>query len=508
MTMPIYVVWGIALAVCCCLWIIFGVRRRKIGEPPLENGLIPYLGCALKFGANPLEFLRANQRKHGHVFTCKLMGKYVHFITNSLSYHKVLCHGKYFDWKKFHYTTSAKAFGHRSIDPSDGNTTENIQSTFSKTLQGDALAALTQAMMENLQVTLRPQGAGPLTAAWVTEGMYAFCYRVMFEAGYLTLFGRDLARQDVQRGLIRSSLDHFKEFDRVFPALVAGLPIRAFKTAHRAREKLAEGLGHERLRARARVSELISLRMHLNDTLSTFDDAEKARTHLALLWASQANTIPATFWSLFQMIRSPEAMEAASEEVQKALEKAGQQLSFEGKPVHLSQMQLNDLPVLDSIIKEALRLSSASLNIRTAKEDFTLHLEDGSYNIRKDDIIALYPQLMHLDPEIYPDPLTFKYDRYLDENRKTKTTFYSNGIKLKYYYMPFGSGATICPGRLFAVQEIKQFLILMLLYFELELVESHVKCPPLDQSRAGLGILPPLHDIEFKYKFKYVSTCG
>ena len=79
-----------------------------MGEPPLENGLIPYLGCALQFGANPLEFLRANQRKHGRVFTCKLMGNYVHFITDPLSYHKVLCHGKYFDWKKFHFTTSAK----------------------------------------------------------------------------------------------------------------------------------------------------------------------------------------------------------------------------------------------------------------------------------------------------------------------------------------------------------------------------------------------------------------
>lgn len=99
---------------------------------------------------------------------------------------------------------------------------------------------------------------------------------------------------------------------------------------------------------------------------------------------------------------------------------------------------------------------------------------------------------------------TFKYDRYLDENGKTKTTFYSNGLKLKYYYMPFGSGATICPGRLFAVQEIKQFLILMLSYFELELVESHVKCPPLDQSRAGLGVLPPLNDVEFKYKLKHL----
>lgn len=103
---------------------------------------------------------------------------------------------------------------------------------------------------------------------------------------------------------------------------------------------------------------------------------------------------------------------------------------------------------------------------------------------------------------------TFKYDRYLDENGKTKTTFYSHGLKLKYYYMPFGSGATICPGRLFAVQEIKQFLILMLSYFDLELVESHVKCPPLDQSRAGLGILPPSNDIEFRYKLKHLWTYG
>uniref|UniRef100_A0A8C9ARN9 Cholesterol 7-alpha-monooxygenase n=1 Tax=Prolemur simus TaxID=1328070 RepID=A0A8C9ARN9_PROSS len=503
--MTMSLIWGIVAAVCCCLWLILGIRRRQKGEPPLENGLIPFLGCALQFGANPLEFLRANQRKHGHVFTCKLMGNYVHFITNPLSYHKVLCHGKYFDWKKFHFATSAKAFGHRSIDPSDGNTSENINDTFTRTLQGDALNSLADTMMENLQLILRPPVfAESRVAAWVTEGMYSFCYRVMFEAGYLTLFGRDPARQDSQRAHILNNLDNFKLFDKVFPALVAGLPIRMFQTAHRARERLAEGLRHENLRQRDGVSDLVGLRMLLNDTASTFDDAEKAKTHLAILWASQANTIPATFWSLFQMIRNPEAMKAATEEVNKTLENAGQKISFEGSLICLNRMQLNDLPVLDSIIKESLRLSSASLNIRTAKEDFTLHLEDGSYNIRKDDIIALYPQLMHLDPEIYPDPLTFKYDRYLDENGKTKTTFYSNGLKLKYYYMPFGSGATICPGRLFAVYEIKQFLILMLSYFELELVDNHVKCPPLDQSRAGLGILPPLNDIEFKYKFKHL----
>lgn len=164
--------------------------------------------------------------------------------------------------------------------------------------------SLSEAMMQNLQFVLRPPDLPKSKRdAWVTEGMYTFCYRVMFEAGYLTLFGRDTSKPDTQRALILNNLDNFKQFDQIFPALVAGLPIHLFKTAHKAREQLAEGLKHENLSVRDQVSELIRLRMFLNDTLSTFDDMEKAKTHLAILWASQANTIPATFWSLFQMIR-------------------------------------------------------------------------------------------------------------------------------------------------------------------------------------------------------------
>lgn len=60
---------------------------------------------------------------------------------------------------------------------------------------------------------------------------------------------------------------------------------------------------------------------------------------------------------------------------------------------------------IDSIIKEAMRLSSASMNVRTAKEDFLLHLDNQeAYRIRKDDVIALYPPMLHYDPEIYEDP--------------------------------------------------------------------------------------------------------
>lgn len=511
MILSIALIWAVVVGLCCLLWLALGIRRRQPGEPPVENGLIPYLGCALQFGANPLEFLRSRQRKYGHIFTCKIAGKYIHFLCDPFSYHSVIRQGRHLDWRKFHFATSVKAFGHDSFDPRHGHTTENLHHTFLKTLQGEALPSLIQTMMENLQSVMLESDTLPSRpgGGWEADGIFAFCYKVMFESGYLTLFGRELgqdksqARQQAQKALVLSALENFKEFDKIFPALVAGLPIHVFQSGYSARENLARTMLAENLSKRENLSDLISMRILLNDALSTFNDLSKARTHVALLWASQANTLPATFWSLLYMIRSPDAMKAASEEVQKVLDSSGQKPNPNKPTLCLSREELDNMPVLDSVIKEAMRLSSASLNIRVAKEDFLLHLDNQeSYHIRKDDVIALYPPMLHFDPEIYEDPQEYKYDRYLDDSGQEKSTFYRGGRRLRYFYMPFGSGVTKCPGRFFAVHEIKQFLALALSYFHMELLDPAAKVPPLDQSRAGLGILQPTYDVDFRYKLK------
>ncbi|XP_053324291.1 cytochrome P450 7A1-like [Spea bombifrons] len=509
--LTVSLIWGLVVTLCCFFWLVVSIRRRQPGEPQLENGLMPYFGCALQFGANPLEFLRSREKKYGKIFTCKIAGNFVHFVTDPFSFSSVMRYGKHFDWQKFHFATSAKVFGHHNLDPADERA-ENVHETFMKTMQGDALDPLLTTMMENLQHTMLQPSAFKLSSKdWATEGLYAFCYRVMFESGYLTLFGKELnskedtnaARQEAQRALILNAIENFKEFDKIFPALVAGLPIHVFKSAYSARENLAKDLLHEKLRKRINVSDIVELRMLLTDSVSTLSDTDKARTHLALLWASLANTLPATFWSVFNILRCSNAMKAASAEIHQVLEKTSQKVSFDGKYIFLNRHQLDDMPILDSIIKESMRLSSASLNVRVAKENFTLQLDnDEPYNIRKDDIVAFYPQMVHLDPEVYEDPMTFKHDRYLDENLKEKTNFYLKGRKLKYYYLPFGSGKTKCPGRHFAVHEIKQLLTLLISYFDLELVDKNTKCPPLDQSRAGLGILQPKHEVDFRYRLK------
>lgn len=45
------------------------------------------------------------------------------------------------------------------------------------------------------------------------------------------------------------------------------------------------------------------------------------------------------------------------------------------------------------------------MNIRVAQEDFNLQLDtQRSVAVREGDIIVLYPQSLHMDPEIYEEP--------------------------------------------------------------------------------------------------------
>ncbi|XP_018599816.1 cholesterol 7-alpha-monooxygenase [Scleropages formosus] len=493
------------------LWLLCSVRRRQPGEPPLMNGWIPYLGVALEYGRNPLEFLRSMQRKYGDIFTCKIAGSYFTFVLDPFSYGAVSRQGRNLDFQKFAIGFSHKVFGHADFnDPVYSYNIKDIHSIFRQTLQGPVLQQLISTMMENLQAVMRrDEGHG-----WTTEGLQVFVERIMFEAGYLTLFGKEEEAEAMATGgatprwlFMRQAMEDFHAFDKAFPEMAAGLPIHLCGRAFRAREALAEKLHHRHLKRNKCLSALIERRMHAFDQMEQLDEKEKARTHVSMLWASQANTLPATFWSLYYILRCPVALDAAQAEVRRVLGESGHTPGNLEKPVVLSKDQLAGMSVLGSIIEEALRLSSASIMIRVASENFTLTLDTGkTAAIRKGDHIAMFPQMMHMDPEIYEDPTEFQCSRFLDENGQKKTDFYKNGRKLRQFLLPFGSGVSECPGRFFAINEIKQFLTLALCHYDMELHDLAAAPLETDCTRAGLGILPPKHDVSLRYRFRNCVT--
>ncbi|XP_043545259.1 cytochrome P450 7A1-like [Chiloscyllium plagiosum] len=507
-------VWivGTLAALSLGLFLLLKIRRRREGEPPIENGWIPYIGCALEFGANPLKFLQIRQKKYGDAFTCKIAGNFITFITDPFSYSSVIRHGKNLDFQTIALKISRRVFGHADFtDAKYGISYDEIHQIFNKTLQGISLGPLTSSMMENLQFIMLQDKKISDSRNWITESLYEFSYKIMFEAGYLTLFGKNeqvmkhnkTEKIKAQHAAVQSVMENFKVFDNAFPLLAAGIPILFLKVAKQSRMALAQALLHKNLKQNDNRSSLIEERMALFDRSPELDELGKGKTHTTMLWASQANTLPAAFWSVYYLLRSQEALKAVKNEIENLLCVTNQKPGDINNPIIFTREQLDSMTAMGSLINESLRLSSASIMLRVATEDFVLTLDGGAkLAIRKGDQIGLYPQQLHFDPDIYEDPLVFKYDRFMDENGREKTTFYKNGRKLKYYLMPFGSGTSMCPGRYFAINEIKQFLALLLCYYDMELLDASAPIPLLDNSRVGFGILQPSHDIQFCYRMK------
>ncbi|KAM9349218.1 cytochrome P450 7B1 [Symphorus nematophorus] len=488
-------------------------RNRRDDEPPLIKGWIPFIGKALEFGRDAHKFLEEHKKKFGDIFTVHIAGKYMTFIMDPLMYPNIIKHGRQLDFHKFSDTVAPLAFGYPPIrDKKTPSLPSDIQRSF-QLLQGDGLDSLTESMMGNLMLVMRQDHLGERPAAaaaaeeegggWRSGSMYDFCNTVMFEATFLTIYGRPAAA--TRHGETGALRENFITFDSMFPLLVAQVPIALLRRAKASRDRMTDYFLPHRMSRWANTSQFIRTRVEVLDQYA-LRDVDKAGHHVAILWASVANTVPASFWAVYYLVSHPEALDVVRQEVLDVLNQDGIEFSRD-RDVELSRGQLDRLVYLESSIKESLRLSSASMNIRVAEEDFSLCVDgERSVAVRKGDIIALYPQSLHMDPEIYKEPQTFRPDRYIQDGRK-RTDFYKDGQKLKHYLMPFGSGATKCPGRHFAINEIKQFLCLLLLYFDLELEDGQSRAS-VDTSRAGLGILLPATDVRFRYRLRSTASPG
>jgi cholesterol 7alpha-monooxygenase len=143
---------------------------------------------------------------------------------------------------------------------------------------------------------------------------------------------------------------------------------------------------------------------------------------------------------------------------------------------------LSKLPLVDTVVAEALRLSSASIVLREAEEDTTLELSDGRVvSVRRGDHVCLFPQLAHTDPAVFERPDEFNPARFTS-GVWLEPVPGADGRSRKGLLLPFGGGSGMCPGRFFAYGEIRCLVALAFYLFDIQI---DAPLPELDQTRSG-----------------------
>uniref|UniRef100_A0A452VJR4 Prostacyclin synthase n=1 Tax=Ursus maritimus TaxID=29073 RepID=A0A452VJR4_URSMA len=468
-----------------CVLVLLSSRKRP-GEPPLDLGSIPWLGHALEFGKDAASFLTRMKKKHGDIFTVLVGGRYVTVLLDPHSYDVVVWEPR----AKLDFHAYAVFLMERIFDVQLPHYSPSEEKAKMKpTLLHRDLQALMDAMYTNLRTVL----LGDTTEAasgWREMGLLDFSYSCLLRAGYLTLYGvealpRTHESQAQDRAHSADVFHTFRQLDLLLPKLARGsLSVEHIcSRAWRPRCVLA---------ARAqRSSWLESYLLHLQETGVSED--MQARAMVLQLWATQGNMGPAAFWLLLFLLKNPEALAAVRGELEQLLSRAEQPIS---QMTTLPQKVLDSMPVLDSVLSESLRLTAAPFITREAVVDLALPMADGrEFSLRRFPFLS--PQR---DPEIYTDPEVFKYNRFLNSDGSEKKDFYKDGKRLKNYSMPWGAGHNQCLGKAYAISSIKQFVFLVLVHFDLELVNPDVEIPEFDLSRYGFGLMQPEHDMPIRYR--------
>ncbi|XP_038552927.1 prostacyclin synthase-like [Micropterus salmoides] len=474
-------IWTIFLLIqVALLYFILTHRSRSKSDPPLDKGIIPWLGHALEFGKDASKFLNRMKLKHGNIFTVRAAGRYVTVLLDPHSYDTVINDSDSLDFTRYAQVLMERIFNlqlpHHQL--------AKAKAMMKKHFMGMNLAVLNSTLRRHLQRLLKakiPQNQKD----WKEEGLFSFSYSLLFKAGYLTLFGGEQNNNGTDPS---SVYKEYKKFDDLLTKMARGtLKSEEKRTAQSVRQRLWELLAPAGLSDDSGSSPWIHAYRRLLQEEGADEETQK-KAVLMQLWATQGNVGPAAFWLLGYLLTSPEALTAVKREMETS------ETSHLDRPVKT--------PVFDSALEETLRLTAAPFITREVVQEKTLHMADGQeYLLRKGDRVCLFPfNSPQMDPEIYQEPQKYKYDRFLNEDGSMKRDFYKGGRRLKYYTMPWGAGTNGCVGKHFAINTIRQFVYMVLANYNLELCDPNAQMPEVNASRYGFGMMQPEGDLLIRYK--------
>ncbi|KAF2100056.1 putative cytochrome P450 [Rhizodiscina lignyota] len=177
------------------------------------------------------------------------------------------------------------------------------------------------------------------------------------------------------------------------------------------------------------------------------------------LVAAGANTTAHTLkYVTFQLLNNPDILHKLMEELVDAIPDPS---------VIPPVSSLEQLPYLSAIIQEALRTAN-SVPHRLQRVSTNSTVRYRGYDIPPGTPVGMSPTLIHENADLFPNPKTFKPERWLDADGKRT-------VELTRYLMPFGRGTRQCIGMNLAWAELYMTLGTVFRRFDMKLYQTNLE---------------------------------
>ncbi len=236
----------------------------------------------------------------------------------------------------------------------------------------------------------------------------------------------------------------------VFP----NLPLPVFRRRDKARARLQElvtGIIAKRAQKAEKSEDAFQLLIE-----SKYDDGSHLSAHeitgmlIGTIFAGHHTTAGTAAWTLLELARRPEQLDMVLNELD----------AHFGVDGEVTFQSLREIPVLENVIKEVLRLHPPLIFlIRKVMKDF--HFKDFTFKAGK--YVCASTRVSHRIAEVFPDPEKFDPDRYSEERQEDAKPF---------SWIAFGGGKHKCTGNAFAMLQLKAIFSILLRRYTFELVDD------------------------------------
>ena len=449
-------------------------RQQQVIEQKLDDFMKQvseltqsHLWQQFKWILDPVQFLEQAGQKHPDIFAANLVGPWdrLIFVNHPEGIRQLFTQ----DFKQFQVFSKtnerlAPVLRENSIMISEGTTHRKQRKLLMPPFHGERMSLYGQVIWNLTENIIEKIACNQNFSA------HAMTQAISLEVILRVVFGLDEGKRSQQlHQLITQMMEIFRSpmtsAMLFFPILRSDLgawsPWGQFlQLRNQVDQLLYEEINERRQSVNSERTDILSLLISVTDEEGQPLSYEELRDQLiTLMIAGHETTASALAWSLYWIHKLPEVKNKLLKE-----------LDVFGKTLELEK--ISELTYLDAVCLEALRLYPVVINtfprITLEPVDFM------GYELKESEALVACIYLLHQREDIYPQPKSFKPERFLERR-------YS-----PYEYIPFGGGSRRCIGEALALYEMKLILANILLSCELELVNDQLEQP----KRRGITLAP------------------